>query len=463
MNIIKLSKFVRYELRCNNTVVIYKNGRSWGYELFGQLDKRSVEVTEDYRNINKISPLNFIIDYNNKKFWDYSSIETMKKSIQAMENAVKSTKDLDNTGISNNLKSHLRLINHFIDNTLDNRVDISNGVIKSRYVSDCCCYYEIPKEYIQYLKKSKNHPMENIDFSQFILNNSDGVIATFKKDELQFVVGGKNLDNIDTLYIEYDNQRIDFKKMYVNMLKLYDKFDYTIQLHQIKDNIGLVININDNPVALLLPVVRLRHVEDVKEEPKEEPKEDNVKDDFMKKTVNADRVKKEFLNDINNDLDIKESITLRIAQKLRDNNLHGKTFYIPLETETDNYNRFKIVNNELRHNDMNVLIDTDRLTYRDYCTIEDIICTLVQIRDLENQIPTIRNKLIDRYLEIANIDKDDSKKTFDFRVSLRKNQDIKYIYNYYETDVFTGYKEIQSKHFNLVKYIDYLNYKLESI
>ena len=305
--------------------------------------------------------------------------------------------------------------------------------------------------------------MENIDFSQFILNNSDGVLATFKKDELQFVDGGKNLDNIDTLYIEYDNQKIHYNKMYVNMLKLYDSFDYTIQLHQIKDNIGLVININDNPVALLLPVVRLRYVEDVKEEPKEETKEDNVKDDFMKKTVNADRVKEEFKEDLDKDLDIHESITLRIAQKLRDNNLHGKTFYISLETETDNYNRFKIVNNELRHNDINVLIVIDRLTYKDYCVIEDIINTLVQIRDLENDIPFIRNKLINRYLEIANINIDDSKKIFDFRVSLRKNQDTKYIYDYYETDVFTSYKEVQKKHFDLTKYIDYLNYKLESI
>jgi len=476
MNIKQLSKLVRYELRCNNTVCIYKNGRSWSYQTFNQLDKRSVTVTEDYKNIDKLYPMNFIIDNYNKKFWDYSSIESMKKSIQAMQNAVKNTKDLDSNGISNNMKSDLRLITHFIDNTLNKNDTIKNGLIKNRYVSDGCCFYEIPKEYCQYVKKAKNHPMEDINFSDFILKNSNGIIETFKKDELQFIDDGTKLDSKGTKYIEVDGEKINYKTIYVNMLKLYDNFDYTIQLIDIKGNVSLSVLIDNNPVCLLLPIVsygrdgKVKKEEPKKEEPKEEPKEtiDNIKDDFMKKTVNADRVKEnmstrvkeEFKKDLDNNLDIKESITLRISRLLRDNNLHGHVFYIPLETEVYDGNRFNIVNNELRHNDRNVLIDTDRLTYRDYCNIEDIINNLIKIKILYAEMDVLKDYIIDKYLDINYIDKDNEKAVFDFKVSLRKNEDTKFLYKMYRKFVYLYEKDIQKTLDNLTIYNDYLNYKL---
>ena len=204
MNIRQLSKLVRNELNSNNTVCVYKNGRSWSYQIFNQLDKRSVQVTENYTTLNKLYPMNFIIDNYSKKFWDYSTIESMKKSLQAMQNAVKNTKNIDSNGEQNNLRSDLRLINHYIDNTLNKNDTIKNGLIKNRYISDGCSFYEIPKEYCQYLKKSKNHPMENIDFSQFISKNSNGIIETFKKDELKFVNYGTGMDKDGTYIINHN-------------------------------------------------------------------------------------------------------------------------------------------------------------------------------------------------------------------------------------------------------------------
>jgi len=456
MNIIKLSKYVRYELRCNNTVCIYKNGRSWGYELFSQLDKRSVEVTEKYTNINKISPLNFIIDNNNKKFWNYSSIESMKKSIQAMENAVKSTKDLDNTGISNQLKSNLRLVNHYIDSTLNKNDTIKNGLIKHRYVSDCCGFYEIPKELCKYVKQSKNHPMEKVDFSEFILKNSNGIIATYDKNELTFVDDGTRLDSKGTKYIEYDGEKINYKTLYVNMLKLYDNFNYTIQLIDIKGNMGLSILIDNNPVCLLLPIVSYGRDGKVKKEEKKATEKET------KKTMD-NRVKEEINLNISNSLDVKESITLRLSRLLRDNNIHGKTFYIPLETETDYYNRFNIVNNELRHNDINVLIDSSRLTYRDYCNIEDILNLFIKINKLEESIKKVKDEIINILMISNNIDKEDKTETFKFRVYLRKQKESQFLFKYFNTIMFTNKEEVKQIYNNLQLYHDYLEYKLSKL
>ena len=462
MNIKQLSKLVRYELRCNNTVVIYKNGRSWGYELFNQLDKRSVEVTEGYRNINKINPLNFIIDNSNKKFWDYSSIESMKKSIQAMEKAVKNTKDLDNTGINNQLKSNLRLINHYIDTTLNKNDTIKNGLIKHRYISDGCGFYEIPKELCKYVKQAKNHPMENIDFSEFILKNSNGIIATYGKNELTFVDDGNRLDSNGTHYIKVNGEQINYRNLYVKMLNLYNDFDFTYQLHDIKGNMGLAILINDNIVALLLPIVSLKRVEEKKEEKPEKP-EKPVKKEIEKETKKTmdNRVKEEIKKDVLNGLDIKESITHRLACKLRDNNLHDKTFYIALETETDNYNRFKIVNNELRHNDMNVLIDSSRLTYRDYCNIEDILNLFIVINDLEESIKNTREQIINKLLQDNNIT--DNKEIFKFRVNLRKQESTKYLFKHFNTIMFTSKEDIKDIYGKLQIYNDYLEHKLSKL
>jgi hypothetical protein len=453
MNIIKLSKYVRYELRCNNTVVIFKNGRSWNYELFNQLDKRSVEVTEKYTNINKINPLNFIIDNNNKKFWDYSSIESMKKSIKAMENAVKSTKNLDNTGIDKNLKSNLRLVNHYIDSTLNKNDTIKNGLIKHRYISDCCGFYEIPKELCKYVKQSKNHPMEKIDFSEFILKNSNGIIDTFDKNELTFIDDGNRLDSNGTHYIEVNGEQINYKNLYIKMLNLYNDFDYTYQLHDIKGNMGLAIIINNNVVALLLPLVSYNRDGKVKKE--------TVKKETKKPMDN--RVKEEIKKDVLNGLDVKESITHRLACKVRDNNIHGKTFYIPLETETDNYNRFNIVNNELRHNDINVLIDSSRLTYRDYCNIEDIINDFIKINKLDESIKKVKDEIINILMISNNIDKEDNKETFKFRVYLRKQKETQFLFKYHNTTIFTGKEEVKQIYNNLQLYHDYLEHKLSKV
>lgn len=173
------------------------------------------------------------------------------------------------------------------------------------------------------------------------------------------------------------------------------------------------------------------------------------------------RVKEEIKKDVLNGLDIKESITTRIARLLRDNNIHGKTFYIPLETETDNYNRFNIVSNELRHNDINVLIDTSRLTYKDYCDIEDILNLFIKINKLEESIKNTREQIIDKLLQDNNIT--DKKEIFKFRVNLRKQQSTKYLYNYYNRDVFTSYNEIQDRNYNLNVYLDYLKHKLSKL
>ena len=463
MDIRKLSKCVRSELNSNNTVCIYKNGRSWSYWCFDKLDKRSVTVTEKYKNIDKLYPMNFIIDNYSKKFWDLSSIEATKKSIQAMQNIVKSDKDITSNGDNVNLKPNLRLINNFIDSTMNKNDTIKNGLIKNRYLSDSCCFYEIPKEYCQYIKTAKNHPMENIDFSEFILKNSNGVIASYKKDELQFVDDGTTIDRNGTYHIEYDGEKINYKSIYVKMLNLYNEFDYEIQLIDIKGNMGLSIIIDGSPVALLLPVVSYGRDGKVKKETvKKETKEtmDNIKDDFMKKTVNADRVKEEFMKDLDNNLDIKESITTRIARLLRDNNLHGHVFYMLLDTEEYDGNRFNVVNNELRHNDRNVLIDTDFLTYNDYANIEDIINNLVKINILYKEIDVLKDMIIEEHLKINHIDMDNEKSVFDFKVSLRKKEETKYLYKMYRKLVYLYTNDIQKTYDNLTVYLNYLNYKL---
>jgi len=457
MNIKQLSKLVRNELNSNNTVCVYKNGRSWSYQTFNQLDKRSIEMTEDYTNINKLYPMNFIIDNSSKRFWDYSTIESMRKSLQAMQNAVKDTKNIESNGEQKYLKSDLRLINHYIDNTLNKNDTIKNGLIKNRYVSDGCSFYEIPKEYCQYLKKSKNHPMEDIDFSQFILKNSNGIIKTFKKDELKLVNYGTDIDKDGTYIINHNGENIHFKKIYVNMLKLYDNFDYTIQLIDIRDNKGLLVLIDDNPVALLLPVVQLQRV---KEEVKEEPKEEEVKEEPKEEEVKEDN---KLDNKLDNNLDIKESITTRIARLLRDHNLHGHVFYIKLDTEVYDGNRFNVVNNELRHNDMNVLIDTDRLTYRDYCNIEDIINNLIKIKILYSEMDILKDMIINKYIEKNHINKNNEKEIFDFKVSLRKKEETKYLYKMYKKFIYLYENDIQKTLDNLTIYNDYLNYKLNEL
>ena len=88
---------------------------------------------------------------------------------------------------------------------------------------------------------------------------------------------------------------------------------------------------------------------------------------------------------------------------------------------------------------------------------------MIGINDLDKIKNELREQIIDKYLDNNNINKEDKKETFKFRVYLRKQELTQYLNQYHNTTLFASKEEIQKALNDLTVFNDYLKYKLEDL